>query len=140
MTLQFRCSGLFVPDVPATVAFYEAAFGLSRRYMHPSNSYAEMETGDTLLAFVGESFIRDARLLGDLKYIPIRPAADAAAAQLAFVTNDIEGDWERAKLAGAVEVKKPEAKPWGQTAGYLRDLNGVIVELCTRSPRDKTSG
>jgi lactoylglutathione lyase len=38
--------------------------------------------------------------------------------------------------AGATIVKEPEAKPWGQTAGYLRDINGIIVELCTQSPRD----
>ena len=25
------------------------------------------------------------------------------------------------------------AKPWGQTTGYLRDCNGMIVEICTRS-------
>ena len=38
--------------------------------------------------------------------------------------------------ARAIEViKLPEAKPWGQVVGYLRDLNGVIVELCTKSPR-----
>jgi hypothetical protein len=29
-----------------------------------------------------------------------------------------------------------ERKPWAQTAGYLRDLDGVIVELATSSPRD----
>jgi lactoylglutathione lyase len=35
-----------------------------------------------------------------------------------------------------VVVKLPEAKPWGQTAGYLQDMNGVLVELCTPSLRD----
>jgi lactoylglutathione lyase len=48
----------------------------------------------------------------------------------------MESDWRRATSAGAVVVKAPEIKPWGQTTGYLRDCNGVIVELCTRSPRD----
>jgi len=33
--------------------------------------------------------------------------------------------------AGAEIVKQPEAKPWGQTVGYLKDLNGFLVELCT---------
>jgi hypothetical protein len=28
-------------------------------------------------------------------------------------------------------VAEPEAKPWGQTVGYLRDLDGVLIELCT---------
>jgi uncharacterized glyoxalase superfamily protein PhnB len=48
----------------------------------------------------------------------------------------METDWQRATRAGATVIKMPEAKPWGQTTGYLRDLNGVVVELCTRSPRD----
>ena len=136
MALRFRYSGLFVSDVPATVAFYEKAFGLNLRYLHPSSGYAELETGDTLLAFVGEQFIKETRLLGGLAYAPNRADTSAAAAQIAFVTDDLEADWRRAISAGAAVVKAPEAKPWGQTTGYLRDCNGVIVELCTRSPRD----
>jgi len=48
----------------------------------------------------------------------------------------VQADWERAISAGAAIAKEPEPKPWGQTVGYLRDCNGAIVELCTRSPRD----
>jgi len=44
---------IYVADVPKTVAFYEAAFGLKRRFVHESNLYAEMDTGDTVLAFAG---------------------------------------------------------------------------------------
>ena len=138
MTLQFRYTGLFVPDVPKTVTFYQEAFGFDLRYMHPSSGYAELETGDTLLCFVGDGFIEAASLIGDLRYVPNTPDGTAAASQVAFVTDDIEGDWNRAIAAGATVVKAPEAKPWGQTTGYLRDCNGMIVELCTRSPRDLT--
>jgi lactoylglutathione lyase len=134
--MVFRYTGLFVADVPETVAFYEAAFGCRLRYMHPSSGYAELETGATLLAFVGEAFIDAAGLLGDLAFSPARPDRDAPAAQIAFVTDDMDADWLRAVSAGAVAVKAPQAKPWGQTVGYLRDLNGHIVEFCTRSPRD----
>ena len=127
-----------MPNVPATVAFYEKAFGLTLRYMHPSSGYAELETGDTLLAFVGDEFIADLKLLGDLHYTPNRVEDTAAAGQLAFVTDDLDSNWERATPAGAVVVKALEAKPWGQPTGYMRDCNGVIVELCTRSLRDGT--
>lgn len=136
MALQFRYTGFFVNDVPATVTFYEAAFGFTLRYMHPSSGYAELETGDTLLCFVSDAFVDRAALLGGMAYTPNRADADAAAAQVAFVTDDMDADWGRAVAAGASIVKLPEAKPWGQTAGYLRDCNGVIVELNTRSPRD----
>jgi uncharacterized glyoxalase superfamily protein PhnB len=136
MTLHFRYCGLIVSDVPATVKFYQEAFGLALRYMHPSSGYAELATGDTLLAFVGESFIESTQLLGGLRYAPSRVDADPPAQLVALVTDDMETDWQRATRAGATVIKMPEAKPWGQTTGHLRDLNGVVVELCTRSPRD----
>lgn len=136
MALQFRYTGFFVNDVPATVYFYGKAFGLTLRYMHPSSGYAELETGDTLLCFVSDAFVASANLLGGLPYTPNRADANPAAAQVAFVSDDIDADWARAVAAGASIVKPLEAKPWGQTAGYLRDCNGVLVELNTRSPRD----
>ena len=134
--LHLRYTGYFVQDVPATVQFYEAAFGLRLRYLHPSGGYAELETGSTLLAFVGEAFQTSAALLGGLPLRLNRPELEPIAAQLAFVTDDLDADWQRAVAAGATTVKRPEAKPWGQTAGYLRDRDGIIIELCTKSPRD----
>jgi uncharacterized glyoxalase superfamily protein PhnB len=105
--------------------------------MHPSQGYAELATGETLLAFVGEAFIETTSLFGGLTYTPSRTAAAPPAQIVALVTSDMEADWQRALAAGATVVKVPEPKPWGQTTGYLRDLNGVIVELCTRSPREE---
>lgn len=110
--MEFRYSGLFVRDVPSTVAFYQRAFGLSLRYMHPSNGYAELETGATLLAFVSEAFIEKADLLGPLGTRPNRPDLEPIAAQVAFVTDDIDRDSARAIAAGAVVIKQPPAKPW----------------------------
>jgi lactoylglutathione lyase len=71
--VQFRYSGFFVRDVPATIAFYEKAFGVGLRYMHPSSGYAELETGAAILAFVSERFLEDAGLLGELKTRPKPP-------------------------------------------------------------------
>ena len=133
--LALRCTGFFVEDVPQTVSFYQAAFGLNLRYLHPSTGYAELETGETLLAFVSEGFIEDADLLGGSPIRTNRHDMAPIAAWIAFVTADMDGDWQRALTAGATVVKLPEAKPWGQVVGYLRDLNGVIDELCTKSPR-----
>jgi hypothetical protein len=28
-------------------------------------------------------------------------------------------------------VKAVEEKPWGQKLGYVRDLNGCLVEICS---------
>ena len=133
--LTLRCTGFFVEDVPKTLSFYQAAFGLNLRYLHPSTGYAEVETGETLLAFVSEQFIDEASLLGGSPLRTNRRDMAPIAAWIALVTADMGGDWQRALAAGATVVKLPEAKPWGQVVGYLRDLNGVIVELFTKSPR-----
>lgn len=135
MQLDFRYTGFFVQDVPATVDFYQRAFGLGLRYLHPSQGYAELATGATLLCFVGEEFLRAADLLGGNEVTCSRPGRPPLGAQIALVSHDLDRDWKCAIEAGATVVKSPEAKPWGQTVGYLQDINGVLVELCTPSPR-----
>ena len=104
--------------------------------MEQSQDYAEMDAGGARLAFVGEKFVAEAQLLSGAPYAPNRAENPAAWAQLAFVTDDMERDWRRAVEAGAAIVRAPEVKPWGQTTAYLRDCNGIIVELCTPSHRD----
>jgi len=34
-------------------------------------------------------------------------------------------------LQGATPEKAVTEKPWGQRVGYVRDLNGCLVELCS---------
>src|SRR4051812_18955758 len=133
--MKLRYTGFFVPDVPAAVAFYESAFGLGLHYMHPSRGYAELDTGETLLFFTAEAFVAEAGLLGGLPVRVNRPDLDPVAAHIAFVTDDVDRAFDRALAAGATAVKRPEAKPWGQTAGYLRDPDGILVELTTPSVR-----
>ena len=41
----------YVADVEASVAFYERAFGLTRRFVSPDNDYGELDTGATTLSF-----------------------------------------------------------------------------------------
>jgi lactoylglutathione lyase len=117
---------VYVPDVPRAVAFYERAFGVSARFVHPSGQYAELETGATALAFANETFTpsRDA-------FEPNRPDRRAAGAEIAFVVGDVEAVFARALSAGAMQVVAPTVKPWGQTVAYVRDVDGFLVELCT---------
>jgi len=42
---------LYVPDVAASLDFFERAFGLQRRFLHESGTYGELETGSTTLSF-----------------------------------------------------------------------------------------
>ena len=40
----------YVSDVAESIAFYERAFGLKRRFIHESGQYGELETGETEVA------------------------------------------------------------------------------------------
>ena len=41
----------YVEDVEKALAFFEKAFGIARRFRTEENSYGELETGGTTLAF-----------------------------------------------------------------------------------------
>ncbi|MDO1585416.1 VOC family protein [Rhizobium oryzicola] len=127
MTVRFGYTILYVPDVPATVAFYEAAFGMTLRFLHESRLYAEMETGATALAFASEE-------MAEMNGVAIRPlrAVDLAqAVEVALICDDPHTLWDRAVAAGASPLTPPTTRPWGQVVGHVRDLNGGLVELCS---------
>ncbi len=117
---------LYVPNLEETVAFYEKAFGVSRRFVHESG-YAEMETGATALAFATEALAAS----HGVATRPNRPGADAAAAEIAFLSDDVPTAFANAVAAGASVCKEPQTKPWGQVVAYVRDNNGFLVELCS---------
>lgn len=119
---------LYVPDVEGAVAFYERAFGLDCRFVHASGDYAEMATGATVLAFAADE-LAASNFAAD--YRRADPASPPSAFEVAFVTEDVGAAFERAVDAGAAALSAPTQKPWGQTVAYVRDGNGVIVELCT---------
>ncbi len=124
---------LYVKDVAAALAFYETAFGLSRRFYHDDNgkAYGELETGTTRLAFVSlqlaESSLRQAIVVASPEKPPL-------GFEIALTSADVPALYDRALKAGASAVSEPAAKPWGQTVAYVRDKQGHLVELCTPIP------
>ncbi len=126
--MKFKWTILYVPDVLAAVAFYESAFGLTRKSVHESNQYAEMMTGETTLAFTADEL---AQSNFDLPYAKSTSASAPAAMEIAFVVEDVQAAYDRAIAAGATKVLPSTEKPWGQTVAYVRDLNGVLVDLST---------
>jgi lactoylglutathione lyase len=124
---------LYVRDVPASLAFYEKAFGLTRRFFHDEEgkAYGELETGAARLAFASLPLVE-----AHLKHGVSLAAADKPPLgfEIALVTADVAGLYERAVQAGAASVSAPEVKPWGQTVAYVRDEQGFLVELCSPLP------
>lgn len=119
---------IYVPDVARSLAFFEAAFGLKRRFLHESGDYGELDTGETTLAFAVHE-------LGDLNF----PGGHVRASQsqkplgieIALVTENVPAAHEKAILQGAQELSPPTSKPWGQTVSYVRAPDGTLVELCS---------
>ncbi|ONG54403.1 glyoxalase [Pseudoroseomonas deserti] len=129
--MQLGYTILYVADVPATLSFYERAFGLKQRFLHESGLYGELETGATTLAFAGEEMAA----LNGAEIRPNRADAPAAGFEVAFVTDDPAAAYALAIAAGATGVTPPAQKPWGQVVGHVRDLNGCLVEICSPVPR-----
>ena len=119
---------VYVPDVAQSLAFFEAAFGLKRRFLHESGSSGELDTGATTLAFAAHE-------LGDMNFPGGHVRADQSpqplGVEIALVTDDVADAHRRAIEAGARELAPPVSKPWGQTVSYVRGPDGTLVELCT---------
>ena len=114
-----------MPDVPATLKFYEAAFGLTTRFLHESGDYGELETGSTALAFSSH------RLMQQLGKNPQAASPTAPSFEIALCTPDVPAALAQAIGAGATPMRPADVMPWGQTIAYVADINGFLVELCT---------
>lgn len=125
--MQFGYTIMYVQDVEATILFYEKAFSQTCLFLHESKQYGELATGNTKLAFVSEGIAQS----NEVEFIPNVPSNKAAGIEIAFVTDDVEQAYQQALTAGAIKIKAPMQKPWGQLVAYVRDINGMIVEICS---------
>lgn len=126
--MNFAYTIVYVADVAASLAFFEAAFGLKRRFLHESGAYGELDTGATALAFVDHETARDS--VGR-DYVVAADSAAPLGIEIGFTTEDVPAAFERAVKAGATALSAPVTKPWGQTVAYVRCPDGSLVELCT---------
>ena len=126
--MKFGYTIIYVPDVSASLEFFERAFGFARRFLHESGTYGELETGETTLAFA-------AHRLGEMNFpsghVAAHESPQPLGMEVAFVTPDVEAAHKKALSAGATELSEPKAKPWGQVVSYVRCPDGTLVELCT---------
>ncbi len=126
--MHYAYTILYVPDVEKALSFYEQAFGFDRAFMVESGEYGELSTGQTKLAFAKRDF---ATGLTSLDFAPVSQEDLVPPVEFGFVTENVEKFYQQALAAGAVNVKAPHQKPWGQTVAYVRDPNGYLLEICT---------
>ena len=126
--MKFAYTILYVENVVKTIEFYEKAFGFTRKFLTPEKDYGELISGDTTIAFatieLGNSNLKSG-------FEKISNSLKPTGVEMAFTTENIEEDFQRAIEAGAIEFEPLKEKPWGQKVAYVRDNNGFLIEICT---------
>lgn len=128
--MKFSHPTLFVKDVPAAVAFYERALGLTKQFIHESGQFAEMATGEISLHFAASEAVKYGLSQG---FQESNPSNLPAGIAICFVTDDVATAFSTAVAAGAIAYAEPVVKPWGQTVAYIRDVDGILIEIANSS-------
>ena len=128
MDIQYAYTILYVKDVARTMEFYQKAFGLEQKFLTPEKDYGELLTGSTTIAFANLDLANSNFKKG---YIESKLSEKPFGIEMAFTTSEVEKVMEAAIENGAELLEEAVTKPWGQQVGYLRDLNGFIIEICT---------
>jgi lactoylglutathione lyase len=119
---------VYVPDVAASLEFFERAFGLRRKFLHESGTYGELDTGETTLSFAAHA-LGEGNFPGG--HVEAHASAIPLGMEIALVTTDVSSVHRNAVACGARELSAPTVKPWGQTVSYVRAPDGCLIELCT---------
>lgn len=118
----------YVENVENTIEFYERAFGFKRKFITPEKDYGELDSGETTIAFgslaLGQSNFKNG-------FERIKNKEKPIGMEMVFVTEQIDKDFTTALNEGAIELEKVVEKPWGQKVGYVKDINGILIEICT---------
>ena len=126
--MKYAYTILYVEDVEKTISFYESAFGFQKKFITPEHDYGELISGETTIAFASNS-LGNSNFKKSFKQLSINKKPNGV--EMAFTTENIENDFNEAIKAGAIEYEPIIEKPWGQKVGYLRDINGFLIEICT---------
>lgn len=127
---------VYVRDVAASLAFYEAVLGLERDHLDEDGSYGELKAG------VGFAADWHAERHLDIPFQRNDPSGNPAGFGLEFPIDDVDAAFERALEAGGRAVWQPQDKPWGRSAMF-RDPDGVLVQVLSalgtehRAPRPR---
>lgn len=117
----------YVADVSKTMAFFEKAFGLQRSFIDPSGHYGQLETGSTSLGFASLELAQQ-NLPQGFRSISSK---ELPGFEISFTAKDIHKSLNHAVKSGAELIASPEEKPWGQTVAYVRDFNGILIEIAS---------
>jgi lactoylglutathione lyase len=126
--MKFGYTIIYVSSVEETLEFYKKAFGFETKHILESKDWGELSTGDTTLAFATHK-MGDINLGG--RYHKANMNDLPFGIELSFLIDNVAAAFEKAIAAGAVPIKEPEEKPWGQVVSYVRSIDGTIIEIAT---------
>jgi len=118
----------YVSSVEQSLLFFENVFEMKRRFITDEKDYGELDTGETVLAFASHD-LGESNFSGG--YISASDSDKPLGTEIALVMDIVTVFHDKAIKHGAVELKAPEKKPWGQTVSYVRCPSGILLELCT---------
>ena len=118
----------YVPDVESALSFFEKAFDMKRKFITEEKDYGELDTGETVLSFATHELGKSNFQGG---YVSASESEKPLGVEIALVTDDVALAHNQAIESGAIELKTPETKPWGQVVSYVRCPSGILLELCT---------
>lgn len=120
MKITASAVSLNVDDVPASSAFLVEHFGF--REDMAADGFSSLTRDDAGLSVV---FLRRG-----LDTLPVDQRNDHASGLiLAFVVDDLEGEFARLQGEGVAITMPLTDEEWGERAFQVRDPNGVIVQL-----------
>ena len=118
----------YVSNILDAITFFENAFKMKRHFLTQEQDYGELETGETVLAFATYELGKTNFSGG---YISASHSEQPLGIEIVLVTDDVNLAHKNALKQGAIELKNPEQKPWGQVVSYVRYPAGILLELCT---------
>lgn len=123
----------YVDDILGSLAFYKKAFGIETTFIHESELYAELKIGRVTLAFASDILDKDSfsqeHILNSLNLLPQTSEMAFTVKEIVFTVKDVAHAYKKALQEGAVDVAQPTQKAGGQTVAYVRDLNGILIEI-----------
>lgn len=121
---------LYVRDLEASIAFYRDVVGLPFKFQE--SGYAEFGMEGTKFGLYER---------GRLPALIGREATDGGpGVEVLFLVDDVDGEAERLRAAGATILSGPVDRPWGHRTLHILDPNGQVVEFAQEIPREVPRG
>jgi predicted enzyme related to lactoylglutathione lyase len=121
--MSFASVRIVTDNLEGLVAFYEQVTGLQAE--RPAPVFAQFSGPGAVLAIASTATVT---MLGGA----LAPATNRSVF-IEFEAPDVDGDFAKLKLKSEDVVLEPTTMPWGNRSALIRDPDGNVVNLFSRS-------